>query len=45
MTPTLIGLAGLALLTLGAALIYIPAGLIVAGLSLVLIASVWPADA
>lgn len=42
MTPTLIGLAGLALLTIGAAMIYPPAGVIVAGTSLLILARIWP---
>lgn len=42
MTPTIIGLAGLALLTIGAALIYIPAGVVVAGAALLYVARTWP---
>lgn len=45
MTPTLIGLAGLALLTIGAGLIYVPAGVIVAGASLLIVARIWPESA
>ena len=45
MTPTLIGLAGLALLTIGAGLIYLPAGVIVAGTSLLVLARIWPESA